>query len=86
MVNIILISKLLNDGNFFLKALEFPESPKINDFVTILDFIDKKSKLNLEEYLIKENKISAGRVISRSWGFDQNKLSLFVVLDFEEED
>lgn len=86
MVNVIVASEVLNEGECFFNPREFPESPKFGDYINILSFVKGEIKDELEKYFKSKNKISIGRVDGRSWGYDEDKLSLFVTLDFEDLD
>lgn len=86
MVNVIIASKFLHEGDYFFNPREFPESPKYGDYINILSFVEGEIKDELEGYFKSKNKISIGRVDGRSWGYDEGKLSLFVTLDFEDID
>ena len=84
MVNVIVVSKLLNEGEYFFNSREFPEAPKIDDYINILSFVKGENKKNLEEYFKTNNKTSIGRVNGRTWGYDEGKLSLFITLEYED--
>lgn len=86
MVNVIVVSDVLTDGEYLFNPREFPEAPQIGDYISILSFVKSTVEKDLAVYLKSKNKISLGRVDSRSWEYHEGKLSLFVTLDFEDID
>ena len=84
MVNVVVMSKLLNEGEYFFNPREFPEAPKIDDYINILSFVKGEIQLEIEEYLKAKNKISLGKVDARNWAYDEGQLLLYVYLKFDD--
>jgi len=84
MVTVILLSETLLECEYVIDPIDFPEAPKNGDYIDVLHFVKSNNREEIKQFLEDKNKISLGKVNGRSWGQNDNKLSLFVHLDFED--
>lgn len=84
MVNVIVMSKLLHEGGFFFSPRKFPEAPQVDDFVDLISFVKDEVQTEIKDYLKSRNKLFIGTVNSRTWGYDQDELCLYVAVEFDD--
>lgn len=85
MVTVFVTGEDVLDAEISYEPTEFPESPKIGDYILLDSFKQIGESKSLSNFLQERNKIKLGRVKARSWQIFEGKLMLFVSLDFEEQ-
>lgn len=85
MVTVFLTGREVLDAEINYEPIEFPESPKIGDYIQLDNFKQTGESKSLSTFLEERNKISLGRVDGRSWQVYEGKMTLFLTLDFEDK-